>query len=511
MWLPIFSHPSTELEGLKDQPKTPSLKPSIKSFLSHLNHLRNYVPAAESRIAVSDISSETYASFPNNGLSNISSETHGSFPNKGVLNISSETCGSFPSKGVSNVSTEETYGSLPKKGVSNISSERYANLPNNGCDSLSIYVYDLPPMFNYDVKNNCTHIQPLHNKCDDNLNDGLGPEAKELAGMLPESVLPALYWTDLFWGELLYHHRMFHYKCRTLDPESATAFFVPFYVSFAVTKYLWGNHSWKERDWHSEMLIKWLQNQKWWKKSNGSDHFIMLGRMTWDFRRWRDIDTDWGTSFLNMPAMQNVIRVSVERSIWDDLKIAVPYPTIFHPRSESDTIEWQSFVRSRHRNHLFTFVGGGRAASKNDFRELLKNRCLNEPTACRHPRGDAFTRRSVFDCMLAGSIPVFFWKRTAYLQYELFMPSEPESYSIFIHRDNVRNGMDIRRVLEGYSREEVQRMREKVIEYIPRFVYAKPSQGLEKTRDAFDIAIDGIFSKYKDHMERGKIENSNET
>ncbi|KAH7846241.1 hypothetical protein Vadar_011672 [Vaccinium darrowii] len=392
-------------------------------------------------------------------------------------------------------------------------------------------------MFNYDMQKNCDELDPRHNKCEKYLNDGLGPAAKEFAGVLPESIIPALYWTDLFWGEVLFHNRMLNYKCRTLEPESATAFYIPFHVGLAVRKYLWGNHTARERDWHALMLIKWLQNQKWWNRSNGSDHFIMFGRMTWDFRRLTNSDADWGTSFIYMPEMKNVIRLSVERSIWDSLEIAVPYPTVFHPRSESDIMVWQKFVRTRRRNHLFSFVGGGRRSIKNDFRELLKERCLNEPTACRHvdcawencrdgktavmsafldsdfclqPRGDAFTRRSVFDCMLAGSIPVFFWRRTAYLQYEFFLPGEPETYSVFIHRDDVRNGTDIRKVLEGYGREEVEMMREKVTDYIPRFVYAKPSQGLEKTRDAFDIAIDGILSKYKDHMQRGRIGNFSE-
>ncbi|KAH7846029.1 hypothetical protein Vadar_008907 [Vaccinium darrowii] len=325
---------------------------------------------------------------------------------------------------------------------------------------------------------------------------------------------------------------MLDYKCRTLEPEFATAFYIPFYAGLAVTNYLW-NHTGRERDWHCEMLIKWVKEQKWWKKSNGSDHIIMLGRMTWDFRRSREADSDWGSSFIHMPEMKNVIRLSVERDKWDELEIAVPYPTSFHPRSESDITEWQSFVRSRRRNYLLTFVGGARATIKNDFRGILQNQCVNEPTACLHvdcarkncvdgttsimeafldsdfclpPRGDAFTRRSVFDCMVAGSIPVFFWKRTAYLQYEFFPPAEPESYSVFIHRNDVRNGTDIKRVLEGYSRDEVQRMREKVIECIPRFVYVKPRQGLDNTRDAFDIAIDGVLRKYKNHMQKGKLE-----
>ncbi|KAH7846991.1 hypothetical protein Vadar_020522 [Vaccinium darrowii] len=186
------------------------------------------------------------------------------------------------------------------------------------CDTRWIYVYDLPPMINSELANKCNQIDPWHNKCDKFLNDGFGLPAKELDGIVPESTLPAWYWTDHFWGEVVYHYRMLNYKCRTLEPESATAFYVPFCAGLAVGKYLWGNHTGRERDWHAEMLSKWLQEQKWWKRSNGSDHFLMLGRMTWDFRRLRDADSHWGSSFLYMPAMRNVIRLSVERNVWDD-------------------------------------------------------------------------------------------------------------------------------------------------------------------------------------------------
>ncbi|KAL7231722.1 hypothetical protein ACSBR2_009870 [Camellia fascicularis] len=407
------------------------------------------------------------------------------------------------------------------------------------CESRKIYVYDLPRMFNSDLKNNCNSLDPWHSKCDANLNDGLGPQATQLAGIVPESILPAWYWTDHYWGEVVFHNRMLNYKCRTLEPESATAFYIPFYVGLAVGNYLWGNHTAKDRDRHSELMLKWVQEQKWWKRSNGSDHIIMLGRLTWDFRRWIDpkSDGDWGSSLLHMPAMKNVIHLSVEKSIWDHLEVAVPYPTIFHPRSDSDVIEWQSFVRTRTRSSLFSFVGGARQSIKHDFRGLLQTQCRRASPVCRHvdcarencldgttaimeafldsdfclqPRGDGYTRRSVFDCMMAGSIPVFFWRRTAYIQYEWFVPPEPESYSVFIPRKDVRNGTSIRGVLEKYSREEVKRMREKVIEYIPNFVYAKPSQGLEKTRDAFDIAIDGVLSKFKDHIKRGRLGNGKE-
>lgn len=125
---------------------------------------------------------------------------------------------------------------------------------------------------------------------------------------------------------------------------------------------------------------------------------------------------------------------------------------------------------------------------------------------CLQPKGDSYTRRSVFDCMVAGSIPVFFWKRTAYDQYELFLPVEPESYSVFIDYKDVLNGSSIKGVLEKYSGEEVRRMREKVVEIIPKIVYAKPSEGLESIKDAFDVAVEGVLKRIKKQKERSEVD-----
>jgi hypothetical protein len=106
--------------------------------------------------------------------------------------------------------------------------------------------------------------------------------------------------------------------------------------------------------------------------------------------------------------------------------------------------------------------------------------------------------------MIAGSIPVLFWKRTAYDQYEWFLPAEPESYSVFIDRNEVKNGTaSIRKVLERYSEDEIRRMRERVIEYIPKFLYARPDEGLETIKDAFDVAIDGVLRRFKEQEQPG--------
>ncbi|KAF5205211.1 Xyloglucan galactosyltransferase xlt2 [Thalictrum thalictroides] len=393
------------------------------------------------------------------------------------------------------------------------------------CKYGKFYVYDLPPMLNKDLVDNCQDLNPWGSRCDALSNDGFGRRATELSGVVPGNLLQTWYWTDQFASEIIFHNRIKGHQCRTQDPESAQAFYIPFYAGLAVGKFLWSNFSAHERDFHCETMLKWVQNQKYWNRSNGWDHFIMLGRISWDFRRSKD--EDWGSSFLYMPTMKNVTRLLIERNPWDYFDVGVPYPTGFHPRTDSDVKEWQNFVRTHKRNSLFSFAGGTRGTIKNDFRGFLLKHCYNESDSCRvvdcsktrcsngsstiletflesdfclQPRGDSFTRRSIFDCMLAGSIPVFFWKRTAYYQYEWFLPVEPETYSVFIDRRDVKNGTSIRGVLEKFSKEDIRRMRDKVIEFIPRFIYAEPMDGLENTKDAFDVAIDGVLRKFKEGL-----------
>ncbi|KRG91398.1 hypothetical protein GLYMA_20G152000v4 [Glycine max] len=387
-----------------------------------------------------------------------------------------------------------------------------------------VFVYNLPDTFNQQIILNCDNLNPWSSRCDALSNDGFGRAATSLAGILPEDLLPAWHWTDQFVTEIIFHNRLINHKCRVMEPESATAFYIPFYAGLAVGKYLWFNSTAEERDRHCDMMLQWIQDQPFFKRSNGWDHFITMGRITWDFRRSKD--RDWGSSCIYKPGIRNVTRLLIERNPWDYFDVGVPYPTGFHPRSKSDVTRWQSFVRERQRHALFCFAGAPRRAFRDDFRAILLSQCRDSGESCRavnctgtrcsngtsailetfldsdfclQPRGDSFTRRSIFDCMVAGSIPVFFWRRTAYLQYEWFLPGEPESYSVFIDRNAVKNGtLTVKNVLERFTKEEVRRMREKVIEYIPRLVYANTKQGLEGVNDAFDVAIEGVFKRIKE-------------
>lgn len=356
-------------------------------------------------------------------------------------------------------------------------------------------------------------------------NGGFGRKATGLEHVVPENLLPAWFWTDMYMAEVIYHIKMLNYTCRTTDPNEATAFYIPFYAGLDVGKYLWSNQSYKVRDRSAEMVLEWLKDQPYWRRRDGLDHFIVFGRLTWDFRRLTDEDWDWGSKFVFMPLMKNVLRLSVEKSPWDEFEVSIPYPTSFHPRSDSDILQWQNFVRAHTRSKLFCFVGGTRTKFKNDFRGLLMNYCKSLSGLCRavdclvtpcnngapeileaflgsefclQPRGDGATRRSFFDCMLAGSIPVYFWKDSFDGQYQWHVKFSGMTSSVFIENSKVRNDTSIiRKVLEGFSKEQVKRMRETVIEMIPRLVYSFPKEGLGDTKDAFDLAMEGVLRKFK--------------
>ena len=61
-----------------------------------------------------------------------------------------------------------------------------------------------------------------------------------------------------------------------------------------------------------------------------------------------------------------------------------------------------------------------------------------------------------------------------------------------INNKAVKNGiMSIRNVLEKYSREEVSKMRERVINIIPQILYATPQEGLETIKNALMSLLKG--------------------
>ncbi|KAK7273140.1 hypothetical protein RIF29_14186 [Crotalaria pallida] len=390
------------------------------------------------------------------------------------------------------------------------------------CLGQYIYVYDLPSMFNKDLLKDCHSLVKWMDMCPYLSNLGLGTKVIEKS---KSNVLlkDSWYATNQFSLEVIFHNIMKHYKCLTNYSSLASAVYVPYYAGLDVGKYLW-DYNVSVRDASPKKLAKWLAEQPEWKRMKGRDHFMVGGRIGFDFRRKTENDSDWGTKLMFLPEASNMSFLPIESSSYDN-DFPIPYPTYFHPSKDTEIFEWQERMRRMKRPFLFSFAGAPRPNSSHSIRSVLiehcqsssgckllncyddnhQNKCedpvhvikvFERSVFCLQPPGDSYTRRSTFDSILAGCIPVFFHPKSAYEQYLWHFPKNGSSYSVFIPEEDVKSKRAmINETLSQVSENEVFAMREEVIRLIPRIIYREPSSRLETIEDAFDIAVKGVLDR----------------
>eukprot|EP00897_Mesotaenium_endlicherianum_P001845 jgi/Mesen1/1689/ME000137S00602 len=321
--------------------------------------------------------------------------------------------------------------------------------------------------------------------------------------------------------EMVVHKYMREYACLTKDPDLANAFYLPFYPGLDAEKFLFGGVSQAKVDQLGWQLAALLRNSPMWQRRGGRDHFFAYGRVTWDFRRSVE-SLEWGVPLLTHPELEATLRLTMERNSGDPREFSVPYPTSFHPRTDLQVETWVRAVRARAGARMWrtSFVGGGRSIEHAGLlREELMRQCLavdspaechllacnleesspcNHPGAiievqlasefCLQPPGDSAVRRSTFDALIAGCIPVFFDPRSVYMQYLWHLPSRHDSYSVFVPREAITNGsVDVISVLSSYSRARITSMRQTILGLIPGLLYSNGRLGSHD--DAMDITI----------------------
>ncbi|KAK1362556.1 putative xyloglucan galactosyltransferase GT14 [Heracleum sosnowskyi] len=420
----------------------------------------------------------------------------------------------FDTKGVD---TDQSSGyDFDAKGVDTDQSSRH---DFDACFGRYIYVHDLPSKFNVDILKNCSYTTKWYSKiCGYMSNFGLGPRTKDSGKVLQKR---SWYATNQFMLEVIFHNRMKKYKCLTNDSALATAIFVPFYAGLDVGRYLWDDAGFY-RDANSIELMKWLTEKTEWKRLQGRDHFFIAGRITWDFRRRTDIQSDWGNKLMLLPEAKNMTILGIESSPWTNNEFAIPYPTYFHPTRDLEVFGWQSKIKRTKRPYLYSFVGAPRPKSEDSIRSIIIKQCiasrrkckfldcngkncqnpvnvmsiLQRSNFCLQPSGDSHTRRSIFDSILAGCIPVFFHPGSAFVQYIWYFPKNYTKYSVFIPEKTLRDDTkSIETILRAISNSQVRSMREEVIRLIPRITYADPQSNLETLEDAFDTALRGVIKR----------------
>ncbi|XP_044467976.1 LOW QUALITY PROTEIN: probable xyloglucan galactosyltransferase GT17 [Mangifera indica] len=401
------------------------------------------------------------------------------------------------------------------------------NIDNYNQTPFSVYIYNLHPQFNFKLLKNCSHLNIYSNMCPHVANRGLGQPLPDIATEL--GLGGAWFATHQFLAEMIFHARMENHPFRTWDPSRATLFYVPFYGGLhASSKFREANFT--VRDELAVELEEFLRSQPWWERHQGKDHFMVLGRTAWDFMRTPG-GTDFGANcLLNLPRIRNMSVMTVERHPWKGLnQYGIPYPSYFHPSRSQQMLTWQQKIRQVKRPHLFTFIGARRkgveekAAMRNELirqcgesthcnlmpassqgsstcykpSEVIK--AMSSSDFCLQAPGDSFTRRSTFDAVLAGCIPVFFSPHTAYTQYTWFLPADGEenSYSVYIDGEKGNMSIKIEEELMKIPRERVEMLRNKVIDLIPRVTYKHPNASDDEAEfeDAVDVTIAALAKK----------------
>lgn len=378
---------------------------------------------------------------------------------------------------------------------------------------VSVYVYSLPAQFNVGLLNNCHKLSFRTDMCPHVANSGLGQP-------LPTSNTTGWFATNQFAAELIFHARLLKHPCRTYDPARATLFYVPYYGG------LHASSKFRERNLTARheldiSLADYLRAQPTWQKHNGRDHFMVLGRIV------RDFTSSWQGAgrLLKLPEAQKMSVLIIERNPWQGAnQHGIPYPSYFHPSTWHEMSTWQNKMRETHRPHLFSFIGAKRrkAAIRNEFikqcgestRCMLLNcggssdearkchepsevlKVMSESVFCLQAPGDSFTRRSTFDSVLAGCIPVFFSPHTAYTQYQWYLPEKRSEYSVYIdERSKARNRIE--EELLKIPSQKVKLMREKIIDLIPRLTYANPNASDFGFEDAVEVALASLAKQVK--------------
>ncbi|CAM0878887.1 unnamed protein product [Alopecurus aequalis] len=389
--------------------------------------------------------------------------------------------------------------------------------PPDRCAGRYVYMYDLPPRFNADLAHDCRRISTTTDMCKHLVNDGFGPSITDGDGSLPES---GAYATDQYMLEPIFHARMRQYECLTADPAAAAAVYVPFYADFDVAINI-DNSDISVRDALPRNMADWLVRRPEWRAMGGRDHFMVAGRCTWDFLR-DPKGPGYGNALMTFPAIRNMTVLAFEASPWHGNDFGVPYPSHFHPSSDAQVVAWQSRMHGLERRWLWCFAGGSRPDFRKTGRSQIMEQCrrssrcallgkapamgkspapsramrlLESAEFCIQPRGDSYTRKSVFDSILAGCIPVFLHPVSAYLQYTWYLPRDYRTYSVFIPEGHVLNNGSIEEALRKIPPRKVAQMREQVIRLIPTVMYREPAAKGMKLKDAFDIALERVIDR----------------
>lgn len=221
---------------------------------------------------------------------------------------------------------------------------------------------------------------------------------------------------------------------------------------------------------------------------------------------------------------------------------AIPFPSDYHYNSTGNVHISPPWTRaSIPRKTIISFTGSPRRYNDQAtlIREALIIQCKTRPTACQHgsykhdgespnqraresvfclqPPGDMPTRKSLFDAVLSGCIPVLFHPLTAKYMYEWHFGQKVWD-EIGLHFDSLQENKDIIaqklnviKILEDvfFNKSSLVLMKQQRIAEVAHTLQysliteAHNDVGVKK-RDAYDVAMDNVLAIHSGKMSHNR-------
>ncbi|XP_067651974.1 uncharacterized protein [Haliotis asinina] len=393
-----------------------------------------------------------------------------------------------------------------------------------------VYIYSLPPKFNRDIVN-CLEDAKFPTYCLHLDNGGIGK-------LLYREGEMGVFHTNQFSLEVILHNQLLHSRYRTMSPEEADIFYIPAYMG--VSRYCKTSETVIKLQ---EELFKVIHSMPYLRQ--GKPHLSALAKIERE-----QAAPDY--PLLQNPNCRNVTYVAIEKDYNQKYRqslglenqriIVAPYPSYVHLYNAKSAPQAISSPGLGARQVLM-FIAAG--VKTNQFRQrvldqmshrvtdvsfeqivdVLKQQEQKMPTGvflntmechsghenitigwmqksvfCLQPPGDSPTRKSFYDSIQSGCIPVIFRFADQNVEYPFQRVLNYTDFSVAIDSARIERQEKIEDILKVIPKDEVKRLHQNVLKVARMLQYSVVESGtsdqLRSRKDALDMIMGEVKHMY---------------
>lgn len=391
------------------------------------------------------------------------------------------------------------------------------------------YIYDLPSSLNYDIVDSYhkSHLKTCFNFS----HYGMGSEIFKTG---QEDGSFYVYDTHQFSLEVIIHEKLKKNVLRTRNPEKADIFYIPAYIGLLCT----GN---RHRAPETINKLKNLLTNSYYF-SIGKPHFSTVSKIQ------KEMCSDV-CPYLSQTFTNKVTFISIEKqklsnsvkSIWPysamfkNSVLVAPYPSYGHFKQSTNmdlsTVPYNDrdvyillAVSERRTNpqrsklmdqfEMRTKLGYSRfkiCHHKSQTRMVLfyTNECnpdlakllipwMQHSVFCLQPPGDSPSRKSFYDSVMSGCIPVILTDGDRHNPYAFQDLIDYNTFTISIEMDRIaQHDHQISDILQDIPKSKIQKMQDNIRQMARYMQYSLPSGKKERENDALQLIFQQLSIKFK--------------